>query len=257
MSLKFTEPTDETMSLPKWREDWVMNTGVVGVIVIALVLVVLSVFLYVVPLSQGRATVRPGNGQPVAAAPGPGTTAPVLPSPAVAGAPERYTDPRYAFDLAIPAGWRRAAVTDEARPALAADYDVVWEQPDTGARIAVSAWDARTVTSFLLWSALLGAGMQSADGQTPTNAIVAGRPALLLWAPETPTTPARLAVFLARGNTYYRIAYTAYDGDAAVADYARALATLHWPGDAASTLVLPLRGLPNSRYWPSERLYGR
>ncbi len=251
------------MSLPRWREDWVTNAGVVGVIVVALVAVVLTVFLYVVPISRGRTSVLEGKPGPVAAAPVPGATGTgpagdaMLPSPAHGGSPERYSDPRYGFELTVPAEWRRATVATEPRQTLAADYDVVWEHPDTGARLAVSAWDADTVTSFGLWSALLGAGMQSVDGRMPTNAVVAGQPALLLWAAETPTTPARWAVFLAHGDTYYRVAYAAQDGGAAIADYARALATLRWPGEASTPLMLPLRGQPGNHYWPSEGLFGR
>ncbi len=248
-----------------WREEWAGNAGVVAVIVVGLFVVVLAVFLYLVPLSRGQ---DPGLAQ---SAPAAGATpgAPsipaaggesggmaVLPSPVTDGKAQEHSDTRYGFRLMVPAGWARAQVSDDERPALAADYDVVWEDPDSGARLAVSAWNGENVASFVLWSALVGSGMQSVDGQVPTNAVVAGQPALLLWAPETPVTPARFALFLERDGTYYRVTYSAHDGGAAISDYARALATLRWPDSPDTPLLLPLRAVPDSRYWPSSRLYG-
>jgi hypothetical protein len=180
----------------------------------------------------------------------------LLPSPVAGRAPVDYQDPRYGFRLSVPGGWRQASVADEDRPALAADYDLVWEDPDSRARLSVSAWEGSRLTSFLLWTALVGAGMQSIDGQLPTNAVVAGQPALLLWAAESPSSPTRYALFLEHGGTFYRLAYGAHDGGAALGDFARALVSLRWDGEADAVDVLPLRVAPADRYWPSERLFG-
>src|SRR3990172_1644565 len=134
------------MSPRSWKDEWVRNAGMVVVVMTVLSLVLLTVFLYLVPLV-------PAEGDQQEA---------------------RYHDPRYGFELTVPARWRRAEVSDEDRTTLAADYDVVWEDPDNSARLAVSAWDGRAVASFVLWAPLVAGGMQPIDGQTPYNAYVAG-----------------------------------------------------------------------------------
>lgn len=254
-----------------WREEWANNVGIVAVVAAVLVLVVLAVFLYLVPLSRGQTVAypaerAPGSVGPTAtpaapATPGAGGAAragvAVLPSPVSQAAPLRYVDARHGFEMQVPAGWRQAKISDAERPPLAADYDVVWEDPTSGARLAASVWDAEPTTSFVLWSALAGAGMTSVDGTAPYNAVVAGQPALLLAAPESPTMPARYAAFFGRAGKHYRLAYAAFDGGNAIADFARALASLRWPGDPPATLVLPLRTQAEGRYWPSEELFGR
>jgi hypothetical protein len=251
-----------------WREEWANNVGIVAVVAAVLVLVVMAVFLYLVSLSRGQLVAYPAERMPAtqtAATEAPaagGAESPavagvaVLPSPVGQDPPVRYLDARHGFEMQVPAGWRQAKVSDAERPPLAADYDVVWEDPSSHARLAASVWDAVPETSFMLWSALVGTGMSSVDGMTPYNAVVAGQPALLLGAPESPTTPARLAVFFGREGKHYRLAYTAHDGGAAISDYARALASLHWPSDPPATLVLPLRALASGRFWPSDQLFG-
>jgi hypothetical protein len=242
-----------------WREDWSTHAGVVAVIALGLGVVVLAVFAYLVPLSRGQDVTAAQAGPTAAVLGAPGGQ--VLPSPRSDAAPVRYVNGRYGFEMAVPAGWRRAELREAAPPARAADYDLVWEDPATGARISVSAWDSAGATSFLLWSAILAGGMEPVAGiepvagQAPTNALVAGRPALLVRAPETPATPARYAAFFEHEGSYFRVEYSAQDGGAALTDFARALLSLRWPAEPPVDAVLPLRGAEISRYWPAERLF--
>jgi hypothetical protein len=211
----------------------------------------------------------------------------VLPSPRSAAAPQRYVDARHGFELLVPGGWRQGKSAPEggggddpdvaaagpgagsgsldAPPAgaqaglagLAADYDVAWEDPATGARLAVSAWEAGRVASFPLWSALVGAGMAPTAGEAPYNALVAGQPALLLWAPESAVSPARYALLFERGGRYFRLAYGAADGGAGLVDFGRAAASLRWPEDTPAAAVVPLSPPGAGRYWPGEAFIGR
>jgi hypothetical protein len=191
-----------------------------------------------------------------------------------------FEDPALGLSTSLPAGWREATFRDAADPHSAADShgatdslnaadrDRLLEDPASGARLAISAWDARDLAPLELWVMGVASGMRSIDGRWPSNARLAGEDAIALWAPESPTQPARYAVFLAHGGRYYRLAYAANDGGAAMGAYALMLARLRWldarselgsePSDVtdsedladAETATLPPLPLPGSRYFP-------
>jgi hypothetical protein len=109
--------------------------------------------------------------------------------------------------------------------------------------------------------------MRPVDGAYPTNAFIAGEPALVVGEAESPTSPLRYAAFLAKGDSYLRIAWSAPTGAVRSTDYLRALATFQWPSaDEASdpandsaaigagNQAPPLR-LPAGLYFPSDSLF--
>ncbi len=160
----------------------------------------------------------------------------------------------------LPEGWQRVSLQGEDAPWSAADHDLVLEDPATGARLALSAWDAGQLPPLHLWLPGIAAGLQSVDGKWPVNAQIAGVPALVLWSPEDPTTPGRYAAFLSRGGRYYRLAYSARDGGAAVGAFVSMLARLTWLDASGSELtsssaaLVPPLPLPSARYFPGEGL---
>jgi len=204
------------------------------------------------------ATSTAGVGVTAPAALPPTLPAPGLPLPTPSGSGRQwrvYRDPQYGFQLEVPAGWRASEVGDEDAPASSADHSAVFEAADTGARLAVSVWEASELASFYLWAGVVARGMQSVDGQLPTNALVAGHAALVVWAPESPATPAQYAALLARQSRYYRLAYSATDGGAALGDFVRALVPLSWDGEETQDIIPPLPA-PTGRFYPSNLLFG-
>jgi len=200
------------------------------------------------------------------------------PAPLVQAAPPSgwrvYQDAVHGLALMLPEGWREA-VPQPSRElaALLPDHDAVFESPDGGQRLAVSTWGAAERPPFAEFAASAVAGMQPVDGLWPTNAFVAGVPALVVGAPEAPTTPLSYAVLLEHDDRYHRIAWSAYDGARDATVFARALATLAWtavadpaapaaPDEAADAMrlgdapMVPRLDLPSGVYFPSEALFG-
>jgi len=188
-----------------------------------------------------------------------------------------YQDEPNGVSLMLPDGWREALPLPSAElAARLPDHDVVFESPDGGQRLAVSTWGALERPPFGDFVATVVAGMQPVDGLWPTNAFIAGVPALVVGAPEGPTTPLSYAAFLEHQDRYYRIAWSAYDGARDTTVFARALATLAWPAqtgspelpgpeapDAAANALrlgeapmVPRLELPAGVYFPSEALFG-
>lgn len=208
---------------------------------------------------------------PDAGAPADASPAPPAMAPPPAGW-RVYRDAVHGLALMLPEGWREAAVEPAGElAALLPDHDVVFESPDGGQRLAVSTWGAAERPPFAEFAASAVAGMQPVDGLWPTNAFVAGVPALVVGAPEAPTTPLSYAVLLEHDDRYHRIAWSAYDGARDATVFARALATLAWtavadpaaPADGALDALRPLDApmvprldLPSGVYFPSEALFG-
>ena len=162
------------------------------------------------------------------------------------------------YQVRIPAGWRQASVNEAAPPLRAADHDLVLEEPNSGARIAVSIWDASELVPLVLWAPSVAEGMRPVDGQWAQNAVLAGEPAMLLWAQETPISPARYAAFVGHAGRYLRLAYSASDGGEALDSYAQLLNSLRWSDAVDATDVgdrLPPLPMPRPRYHPSGRLF--
>lgn len=177
-----------------------------------------------------------------------------LPTPGEGHRWREYQEPVTGLSLQVPDHWQHALLRREDSPAPVADIDVVFEDTASAARLAVSAWDASQLASFTSWASTTARGMQSVDGRLPVNALVAGREALVTWAPESATTPATYAAFLEREGIFYRVAYTAADGGGAIGDFIRALVTLEW--DEAQTVdTVPPLPVPTGRYFPSDLLF--
>ena len=253
-------------SLHELGDEWLRNVGMVGVFTAILFVVLLGVFFFLVPLSRQREAAStqeretptpPAAGLEAAPTPTPvGVTGPLPTEAEPVGALAAWTDERYGFRVLLPERWRPATVDGAEGPLGAADYDVVFEDPATGARLAASVWEAAGWASFGAWATAAAPGYTSVDGGWPTNAVVAGHPALVVWSPETPTSPLRYAALLEVDGRFYRLAHTAPDGGGSVADFARALVSLGWAAEETVDLIPPLPA-PSGRYYPSERLFDR
>jgi hypothetical protein len=267
------------MSRRRLFDDNLHPVALVATVIGALCLILLAVLLFVAQLSRHGDTAStqeltaPGASSatgvpvgfgttlpPTTGYPAPTSQVPVTPLTTPGTIPahwHRYVDQLYGFELELPEDWREATI-EPAPMAVAeiADHDVAFEQPDTRARIAVSVWDAAGRAPFALWLGIVARGMVAVDGQLPTNAWVAGQPALVVWSPDTPTTPAHYGVFLERDGRYYRLTYSATDGGAGIGTFLRALVTLTWNDEPATDLI-PRLPLPREPYYPSERLFGQ
>ena len=167
-------------------------------------------------------------------------------------------DPALGIRIELPRGWQSAVFDDADGPLGAADRDLVVEDPASGARMAVSAWDASELAPLNLWLMGVASGMRSVDGRWPSNARVAGEDAMALWAPESPTQPASYAVFLAHEGRYYRVAYAARDGGDAIDAFLTSLAQFDWLSPAVSASseadTVPSLPMPAARYFPGQSL---
>jgi hypothetical protein len=253
--------------------EWGRSLGVLAVVVVVLSLVLLAVFLHIVPLARERTEVASQEAGPRVSSGVPPTvgspddalfTAPpgLTPQPGTipttdvpTTAVRTYQDADHGFRLDVPADWETATVA-QVGPLYAADYDVVFAAPGSPARIAVSAWSTTGRAPFGLWLPLAAGGMLAVDGRFPTNAVVAGRPAAIVWSPESAADAAYYAAFLEDGGRHYwRVAYGAGDGGEAITDFLRALVTLEWGSEPTLDTIPPLPA-PTSRYHPRERLFG-
>ncbi len=188
-------------------------------------------------------TATPAAGQPLAV-------------PAGRQAPlETYRDPEGDFQVEIPRTWQAAVIDGSTAPWPAADQDVIWIQPDSGARLAVSMWQLGAQVPLPRAALEFAPGQAPVSANGPTNAMVAGVPALVLWAPESPVLPAVYTTLLQHEGAVYRVSYAANDGGAALVDYVRLLVSLEWTtpdGSAGDTLdTIPPLPQPTSRYFPS------
>jgi hypothetical protein len=232
--------------------------GTAAAALIGLFLVLLAVFIYLSGLDA--ASTRPpepaagGAGIPAGAASGG--------RPLGASAESEYREVEQAdwgYALLLPATWRETAPAGGPTAFRDADHDLIVQHPATGARLAISAWQAAGRGPLETWVLDAARGMESTDGRWPRNARVAGEPALALWGPERPALPIHYAVFLGHGERYYAVSYAAYDGGAALPDFAKALVSLTWldgggpvsilGGDEGQDMV-PLFPQPASRYFP-------
>lgn len=234
------------------------SIGTAAAALVALFVVLLSVFIYLSRLNG--ANTRPVADTSVAdatapAAPGGGPGSQVV---SAADGYQSLSDPRWNYALMVPKNWRSAAVDGGSGLLAQADHDRVVEDPVTGARLALSVWNAPEAQGLADWAARIAPGLQPADGSWQPNAMVAGSPALALWAPESATQPVRYATLLQAGGRLYALSYAALDGGAALADYAKALVSLRWL-DASETAgspdQVPLFPLPAPRYYPSSQLF--
>lgn len=159
-------------------------------------------------------------------------------------------------DEAAGFAFQRLASWEARTPGPVEDEDgrsrtVVFEDPDSRARLAVTVWPGRGATPpARAWVEQQAPGMDSVDDHWPTEAVVAGVPAVIVWRDESPDAPARYAAFVRRGGDLVRIAYAASDGGALLGEFARALVTLEWEDGDTTDLVPPLPR-PAGRYFPS------
>jgi hypothetical protein len=230
------------------------SVGVIAALIVFVFLVLLAVFLYISRLSPdgsrngepgaspGAAGVRARAWATSVAAPAPSRIAPgPLPTAPGEGTPlVRYQDARYGFRMDLRDSWRPAdaATTEPAFPD--ADYNVVFEDPDTGARLAVSVWDDGTVVDVPLWVPAVAPGMRPVGDEWVPRDTVAGEPTLAMWSAQSPTLPARYAAFLTHDGRRYRVAYSAADGGARIGEFVRALVSLEFGDDDTPDLVAPL-----------------
>lgn len=273
----------------------IQSVGAASAALASLFLVLFSVFVFTSRLVHGEDPRRLLPGAEVGAASVPNSPSRDLPAMSDVSRSERppsstdpilrsdpdtaseflsFDDPALGLATSLPAGWREATLDGPADPLTAADRDRLLEHPASGARLAISAWDARDLAPLELWVMGVASGMRSIDGRWPRNARLAGEDAIALWAPESPTQPAHYAVFLAHGGRYYRLAYAAHDGGAAMGAYALMLAKLRWLDpqsadaadasdvsgsedptdnggfDSGEAATLPPLPLPGSRYFP-------
>jgi hypothetical protein len=136
--------------------------------------------------------------------------------------------------------WRRAevATTEPAFPD--AGYDVVFEDPASGARLGVSVWDDGGVEAIALWVPLVAPGMRPVSGRWEPTDTVAGEPALAMWSADSATLPTRYASFLSHAGRRYRVAYSAADGGTLIGEFVRALVSLEFGSADTADLVAPL-----------------
>jgi len=174
------------------------------------------------------------------------------PLPTSAGRTElltEYRDEAAGFSFALQPTWTpvvRETASDNGGP-----RSVVFEDPATGARIAVTHWpQIGGAATQETWIEEHAPGMASVDGRWPTEAIVAGTPSLVLWADETPDTPARYTALVPHAGDLFAITYSARDGGQLLGEYARVLVTLEWSGTDTTDLIPPLPK-PAGRYFPS------
>ena len=132
------------------------------------------------------------------------------------------------------------------------------EDPQTGARMALSIWAASDDQPLEGWARRVAPGMQPTDGSWEASATVAGQPALALWSPESATRPGHYATLLLAGGRLHALSYAAHDGGASLADYAKALVSLRWLDSAEGADrpdQVPLFPMPSPRFYPSGRLF--
>jgi hypothetical protein len=196
----------------------------------------------------------PGSAAPTATA---AAGRPLVPPAGTTVRLETYRDPQGEFQLMIDRSWQAAETDGEGAPP-AAERDLTFVQPASGARLAVSIWDAAAGIALDRLATDLAPGLVPVDGRWPSNAMVAGERAIVLWAPESPAVPAVYAVFFEHEGRVYRVAYAANDGGAALLDFLRLLVTLEWiapDGSVGDTIdTIPPLAQPPSRYFPSAAL---
>lgn len=171
---------------------------------------------------------------------------------------ETFSDPQGDFQLKMDRSWQATETGGAGASPPAAERDLTFVHPDTGARLAVSIWDAGADVALDRLALDLAPGLAPVDGRRPSNAMVAGEPAIVLWAPESPAVPAVYAAFFEHQGRVYRVAYAANDGGAALLDFVRLLVTLEWvapDGSVGDTIdTVPPLTQPASRYFPSAAL---
>ena len=257
------------MSRPAGLGDRQMGSMVVLVTILLLVLVaVLGYVTRMASLSRvGLAGTPPASTVAPEATGGPtGSPAPTIGAPAGAGllptvsaragSLTTYRDERDGFRLQVQSFWRKAAVSSDPRWPVEPDYDVVFEEPVTGARLAVSRWPEGAPVAASQWVRLLAPGMEPVDGRWPSVATVAGEAATLVWSDESATAPARYGAFFERNGRRYAVTYSAADGGGLAEEYVRALVTLEWT-EADTPDLIPLPPRCGNRYYPSTALFGR
>lgn len=260
------------------------SIGAAAVALVALFLVLLSVFIYLSRLNRGPAAEGPGTPTVDPAIPAPererAAVVTALPLPGAparaaggslldmlsvlkAGAADAYLpqrDDTWAYEVLLPDSWKSATVAATGQRLAEAAHDRVLEDPGTGARLALSVWDAVDEENLTLqaWAERLAPGLSPVGGTWEPNATVAGEPALCLWSAEAASQPLRLATLLRHGDRLYLLSYGAPDGGAALAHYVKALVSLRFldQDPAAGTAdQIPLLPLPDPRYYPSGQLF--
>jgi hypothetical protein len=248
---------------PRLSDPEARSMGLIASLMVLVFLVMLSVFLYISRLARdGNPWTTDAAATTVAAdatptedpTVGSSAVAALLPTPRQDSPLARYADARFGFRLDLPEHWRHAVAVDPAPIFPTADYDVVFEEATSHARLAVSVWENAPDDASTLWAALVAPGLQSVDGRWPTEAQVSGVPAAVLWADETPVVPARYAVCLVRDGRRYRVAYAASDGGARLSEYARAVVSFELGADDTPDTIPPLPR-PGGRYFPTEALF--
>jgi hypothetical protein len=163
-----------------------------------------------------------------------------------------FRDARGQFTLDYPSTWAWADVAEPGQPSDA--RHVLFEDTHTAARIVVSIWENRGA-SLEDWAQLSSPGWQlPPSALLLPNARVADQAAIMLWHPETPHAPARVAVFFGYGDAIYRVVYSAADGGQAVQQFIKALVSLEVDQPLA-TDVIPAIPNWNARFYPSRLLF--
>lgn len=261
------------------------SIGAAAAALVALFLVLLSVFVYLSRLNRGPVGAGPSGTPP--AGPGPVTQGedappevtalPIAGPPAAApggafldvlsvltvGAADAYQthrDEAWSYELLLPGSWEAATVAATGQRLAEPAHDRVLQEPATGARLALSVWDAADEENLTLqaWAERVAPGLSPVGDSWEPNATVAGEPALCLWSAEAASQPLRLATLLRHGDRLYLLSYGAPDGGAALAHYVKALVSLRFldQDPAAGTAdQIPLLPLPDPRYYPSGLLF--
>ncbi len=191
---------------------------------------------------------RPGGASSPEAAEAAGSP---LPTPGEAADWTAYHDPTYRFSLEIPMSWEQQTL-DHPASRYEPDTDVLFEDAASGARLAVSVWQASSERPVDEWLEEVTSGLEPVDGRRPYNSLVAGRDALVTWSAETPTYPAQYAAFVPGPDHNYRVSYSAVDGGAAMPVFIRALVSLSLDGSEALDTIPPLP-MPDGEYFPRPR----
>jgi len=235
------------------------------------------VFAYVSHLPNADATrsTGPGPSGPAASAPtetqgpdrvairkpersGPGAVPGPIPTQSGESADiVTYSDPVFGFRLDHLETWKPVVVETHggAFALTRKQYNVLFVHQGSPGRLAVTVLDDVPVgeRDLVSLAALLDPEMKPVDGRKPTNATIAGRPALIVWRQETPIAPTTYAAVLHDAGTAYAIQYEAADGGRMLEEFLRAIVTFELgPGNSPDTV--PPMPRPTPRFYPQDVL---
>lgn len=200
----------------------------------------------------GQVGSEPGEGDSLSGARSSRRVPGSIPTPPDSGARiVTYVDPAHGFRLSHLDSWQPIVIDDAPPPGRPPRYDVVFLQPGSAERLAVTVWPEPATENLDSLAAMLDPAMRSVDDRLPANADIAGAPALIAWREESPTTPATYAALLVIDGTAYAVQYAAGNGGRMLQEFLRAVVSFELgPGSSADTV--PPIPRPAARYFPVD-----